>query len=166
MTESALENLLPTGAESRRRTGPADPPPATRRRPGVLVADDEAGVRAVLHVGLEQQGFCLWLAADGHEALHLYWHHREAIDVVLLDVCMPVLDGPQTLAALRELNPQVRCCFMSRELGRYTERGLRDLGAAAVLPKPFRPAEVALVLRQLAGKAGWRPSTSGTHTSK
>jgi CheY-like chemotaxis protein len=47
----------------------------------------------------------VWLAAGGQEALDLYQRHREAIDVVLLDVRMPGLDGPQTLAALRALNP-------------------------------------------------------------
>ena len=67
----------------------------------------------------------------------------------MLDVLMPGLDGPRTLAALQELNPQIRCCFMSGDLGSYTEDRLQSLGAVAVLQKPFRLAEVAEVLRQL-----------------
>ena len=140
--------------------GSARPVLFTRRRPGVLIVDDQPGVRAVLQVGLERQGFCSYVAADGYQAVHLYRHHREVIDVVLLDVCMPGLDGPQTLAALREVNPQVRCCFMSGDLGRHTERALRDLGAAAVLLKPFCLDEVAAALRQLACAAEWGPTAS------
>ena len=138
---------------------PADSPAtscATPRTHGILVADDEWAVRAVLGVALRGKGFALWLASDGHEALDLYRRCRETIDVVLLDVCMPGWDGPQTLAALREVNPQVRCCFMSGDLGRYTEQGLRDLGAAAVLQKPFRVAEIAQALWDLARGADFR----------
>jgi CheY-like chemotaxis protein len=125
---------------------------------GILAVDDEEGVRGMLRFGLGQHGFAVWLAANGHEALQQYWRHRARIDVVLLDVRMPGLDGPQTLAALRQLNPQVRCCFMSGDLGSYTAEGLRHLGAAAVLPKPFRLPEVVQVLRELAARADLSPS--------
>ena len=122
-----------------------------RPRPhGVLIADDEADVRDVLHDRLRQEGFSVWLAADGQEALDLYRNHCATIDVVLLDVRMPGLNGPQTLAALRELTPQIRCCFMSGSFGSYTEERLRDLGAATVFAKPFRLDEVAHVLGNLA----------------
>jgi CheY-like chemotaxis protein len=142
-----------------------EPTRATSGKYGILVADDEEGVRGVLDIGMRQQGFDVWLAADGREALDLYRRHGEAIDVVLLDVRMPGQDGPQTLAALQQLNPRVRCCFMSgdfdcyNEGGRgYTEKKLRDLGAAGVLPKPFRLDEIAQLLWQLASKADLSPS--------
>jgi CheY-like chemotaxis protein len=130
----------------------------TRRPHGVLVVDDEDSVRGVLDIGMRQQGFAVWLAADGREALEVYRRHGGAIDVVLVDVRMPGRDGPQTLAALREVNPEVRCCFMSGDLGGYTEEGLRNLGAAALFRKPFRLAEVSRVLRELAGSADLTPT--------
>ena len=126
---------------------------ATPQTYGILVVDDEWAVRGVLSVVLQGKGFALWLAANGQEALDLYRRHRETIDVVLLDVRMPGQDGPQTLATLQEVNPRVRCCFMSGDLGSYTEGELRDLGAAAVLQKPFRVTEVAHMLWKLAGEA-------------
>jgi len=122
----------------------------TSRTYGILVGDDEWAVRGVLGVGLRGKGFNVWLAANGPEALDLYRRHHETIDVVLLDVRMPGRDGAQTLAALQEVNPRVRCCFMSGDLGPYTDRGLRDLGASAVLQKPFRINEVAQMLWELA----------------
>jgi CheY-like chemotaxis protein len=154
---STLEDLLLL-QQSRLAESP-EIPPAAPRTYGILVADDEPSVRGVLSVTLRQQGFAVWLAADGWEALDLYWQHAPAIDVVMLDVLMPGLDGPQTLAALQELNPQVRCCFMSGHLGDYTEGRLRELGAAIVLPKPFRLDEVTQVLGELAGTACWSPSS-------
>jgi len=137
----------------------------TRRQHGVLIADDEAEVRDVLHDKLQQEGFSVWLAADGQEALDLYRNHCETIDVVLLDVRMPALDGPQTLAALQEITPQVRCCFMSGYLGSYTEENLRDLGAATVFAKPFRLAEVAHVLGELAGRRPWSVAAGRSETA-
>jgi CheY-like chemotaxis protein len=138
---------------------------ATPRQHGILVADDEAGVRGVLEIGMRQHGFDVWLAADGQQALDLYQRHGEAIDVVLLDVRMPGRDGPQTLAALQELNPRVCCCFMSgdfdcfNEQGQcYTEERLRDMGAAAVIPKPFCLDRIGQMLCQLVSKADLSPS--------
>jgi CheY-like chemotaxis protein len=137
-------------------TPAASPPPH-----GVLAVDDEGCVRGLLDVGLRLHGFSVWLAADGREALELYRRHGPSIAVVLMDVRMPGLDGPQTLAALQELNPQVRCCFMSGDFGGYTEEGLRSLGAAVVIPKPFQLDEMARVLRELAGRADRRPPGRG-----
>jgi CheY-like chemotaxis protein len=151
---SNLKTSLPSGTEQGRLVGS----PAAARTYGILVVDDEEGVRGVLNVALRQQGFAVWLAAGGQQTLELYWQHRRAIDVVLMDVRMPGLDGPQTLAALQELTPQIRCCFMSGEVGSYAEQGLRSSSAAAVLQKPFPLAEVARVLWALAAEAEAQPS--------
>jgi two-component system OmpR family response regulator len=124
---------------------------APARAHGVLVADDEADVRDVLHATLRREGFAVWLAAHGHEALSVFRQQRESIDLVLLDVHMPGLDGPQTLVALQEVTPQIRCCFMTGYLDGYTVQGLRHLGARAVFMKPFRPFEVAQALRTMTG---------------
>jgi CheY-like chemotaxis protein len=105
---------------------------------GILVVDDEAAVRALLDAALRQLGSMVWLAANGHEAIELYRQHGPEIGVVLLDVRMPGLDGPQTLSALQQLNAQVRCFFMSGDTGRYTAAELLGLGAVGILSKPFR----------------------------
>jgi CheY-like chemotaxis protein len=129
----------------------------SRPQYGLLVVDDEEGVRGVLDKLMRLQGFVVWLAANGREGLELYRRHRRTIDVVMLDVCMPGLDGPQTLAGLQVLNPQVRFCFMSGDFGRYAEEELRDLGAANVFAKPFHLPEVAQALLDLASKGDSSP---------
>jgi CheY-like chemotaxis protein len=142
---------------------PIDPPvengqtakggPAVQQRSeklGVLVVDDEDFVRIMVQLGLEHNGFDVWLASNGREAIQLYQTHRERIAVVLLDLRMPVMDGPQTLDALRELNPEVRVCIMSGDMGSDGPEGLRQRGAAHVIAKPFRLDRMANVLRLLA----------------
>jgi DNA-binding response OmpR family regulator len=143
MTEPGRREELPAGAL------------AVSRKYGILVVDDQADLRAMLGIALGEEGFAVWLAANGREAFDLYQCHRKMIDVVLLDVNMPDLNGPQTLAALQELDPQICCCFLSADFDSYTEDGLRGLGAAAVLQKPFPLHELALVLWQLVSRAGW-----------
>jgi CheY-like chemotaxis protein len=75
--------------------------------------DDDESMRSLLERGLGQGGFEVFLAKDGPEAVEFYGQQGSGIDLVLLDICMPGLDGPQTLRALRQQHPSVRCCFIS-----------------------------------------------------
>jgi CheY-like chemotaxis protein len=118
--------------------------------PGVLVVDDEPLIQALLRAWLQRQGFEVWLASNGSEAIDLYRLHREAIAVVLLDVRMPGLDGPQTLDALRRLNPEVVACFMSGDTGCHQPAGLLERGARHLFAKPFHLDNLARTLWQLA----------------
>jgi CheY-like chemotaxis protein len=113
------------------------------------VVDDEPLVRRVLQLNLQRRGFTVWLAANGREALELYERHQDRVGVVLLDVLMPELDGPQTLDGLRWLNSQVRCCFMTGDAGLYDEAELRTRGALAVFFKPYSFEDLAGVLAHL-----------------
>ncbi len=145
---ATVERLL--SARRDRTAGALDAPGGVPRGCGILAVDDDDGVRRLLDVGLHQEGLTPWLAADGRAALELYRRHRREIAAVLMDVRMPDLDGPQTLAALREIDPRVRCCFMSGDPGGYTEEGLRALGKAGFVRKPFRLPDVARALREAA----------------
>ncbi len=123
--------------------------PHAATRPGVLLAEDEPVIRDLLGHLLRAKGFAVWSAADGREALDVYGRHRDDIRAVLLDVHMPRLDGPQTLRALRQLDPEVRCCFITGTVGDgEEEEALRALGPTAVLHKPCTPEELADALRQ------------------
>lgn len=126
----------------------------TPRLPAVLVVEDEEAVRKLLDVALRQYGFCVWQAAGGAQAVELYSEHRDAIDLDLLDVRMPGMDGAETLTALRKLDPLVRAAFMSGNTGDYSVEQLLDLGAAHVLPKPFGSLEeLARTLRRVADRS-------------
>jgi CheY-like chemotaxis protein len=130
---------------------PTVPSPAAQ--PGILVVDDEVLVLNLLHTLLRRQGFVVWPAAGGAAAIEIFRREQANIAVVLLDVRMPGLDGPQTLAELRRIRPDVACCFMSGCTAPYTSEDLRALGAAHLFPKPFPVDEIASVLARLARRA-------------
>jgi DNA-binding NtrC family response regulator len=106
-------------------------------------------VRRLVGLGLQAGGFVVWLAADAAAAVELYSRHRDAIDMVLLDVRMPGRDGPQTLAAIQKIDPWVRCCFMTGDPGWFTEEALVTLGAITVFWKPLHLRELAQHLGRL-----------------
>lgn len=131
------------------RTSPRAGTPLPLDAPGILVVEDDELVRIMLRLGLERHGFRVCLAADSAEAIERYREHAPSIAIVLLDVCMPGLDGPQTLAALRRMNADVVACFMSGNTGRYEPDELLRRGARHVFAKPFLLDELARNLHSL-----------------
>ena len=119
---------------------------------GVLVVDDDPAVRLVLKSWLGRKGFEVWTAAHGLEAVDLYRRYQDAIAVVLLDVIMPGMDGPHTLTALQQVNPNVQCCFMTGNPLPHTEKDLLLLGAVRVFRKPFAFTELVDALNRLASR--------------
>src|SRR5262245_7085241 len=83
-----------------------------QRNSRILIADNMGLTLALLRIELEPRGFSVWVATDGAHARDVYRENHELIDLVLLDVELPLLDGPQTLAALQAINPRVLACFM------------------------------------------------------
>ena len=119
-------------------------------RPGILVVDDDQTVLGLLQIVFAGRGFQVWTASTGRSAVELYRQHQEAVSVVLLDVRMPDLDGPQTLAELRRINPGVRASFMSGFTGKYSSEELLALGAECCFEKPFEIHPLCEQLWQLA----------------
>jgi len=118
--------------------------------PGILVVDDDPMLLAMLRIALQRPGFAVWTADSGRAALELFRQYQHQISLVLLDVRMPDLDGPQTLAELQRLRPGLTCCFMSGHTGTYTAQDLRARGALYLFEKPFRLEEITSVLWRLA----------------
>jgi CheY-like chemotaxis protein len=117
----------------------------------VLVVDNHLGVLTMLETVLRHFGLVVLFADAGEAAVEVFRQHAQTVAVVLLEVQMSGLDGPQTLAALRQIDPHVRCCFMSASTGKYTDEELLAMGAAHVFDKPFRSIpELAGTLRKVA----------------
>lgn len=104
----------------------------------ILVADDEKDIRSVLALYLEDAGYQVVEAADGAEALQAL--KTQDIDLCLLDIMMPKLDGYQVLKCVREEN-DVPVIVVSAK-GQDSEKILGlNLGADDYLVKPFNPLE-------------------------
>ncbi|MGV9403256.1 response regulator [Streptomyces sp. NPDC003667] len=123
----------------------------------VLVVDDNKVIRQLIRVNLELEGLEVVTAADGAECLDVV--HRVRPDVVTLDVVMPRLDGLRTAARLRA-DPRTRelpLAIISACTQVEVESGL-DVGVDAFLAKPFEPAELVRLVKQLIER---RPGPSG-----
>ena len=114
--------------------------------PTVLVVDDDAGVQRLLVQMLRRLGYAVLVASGGAAAVEVFEQYRRAVTLVLMDVRMPGMDGPATLAELRRLDPDINCCFVTGDPGRWTAADLRAIGAQAVLEKPFTADELSNVL--------------------
>jgi anti-anti-sigma factor len=126
---------------------------ARQKAGAVLVVDDAEHIRSLLKLVLRHHGFEVLLAATGEDALECYRRTSATVAVVLLDVLLPGWSGPETLAALRRIDPEVCCCFMSGDLGPYTEEELFRLGAAQVFEKPFSLDDVVQTVLDLAERS-------------
>lgn len=115
--------------------------PALRR---VLLVEDDVDIQFVATMALESVGGLTVLACrSGEEAVARFG--EVAPDLVLLDVMMPGMDGPETLAALRRLpgGDGVPVVFMTARVQAYEVARYRELGAANVIAKPFDPMTLA-----------------------
>ena len=118
----------------------------------VLIVDDEPDIRRIAKLGLSRVGGMEVVeAANGAEAL--VRAKADKPDAVLLDVMMPGLDGPSTLARLREdpATSGIPVVFLTAKAIAAELERLKVLGAAGVLTKPFDPMTLARELRALLG---------------
>lgn len=116
----------------------------------VLYVEDDADIRSVAELALaDVGGFCVCLCASGQEALAQI--DDFAPDLVLLDVMMPGMDGPQTLQALKQRpgGLGIPVVFMTARLQPSEIAEYRALGAIGVIPKPFDPMTLAEDIRAL-----------------
>ncbi len=121
-------------------------PPVVQGVPGratILLAEDDDGTRAVVSRILQRLGYTVLLAPDGLQALRLAEVHAGAFDLVLTDVMMPGLTGPQLAARLHAAHPGVPVLFMSG----YPEDALQEVDGFQIetdfVSKPFTSAVLA-----------------------
>ncbi|MFH0520410.1 response regulator [Streptomyces sp. M41] len=115
--------------------------------------DDNKVIRQLIRVNLELEGLEVVTAADGAECLDVV--HQVRPDVITLDVVMPRLDGLRTAARLRS-DPRTRdlpLAIISACTQHEVDSGL-DVGVDAFLAKPFEPAELINLVRELIERKG------------
>lgn len=105
----------------------------------ILVAEDEKDIRRLIKIALEERGYTLYEAKDGIEALQIL--QRESIDMAILDVIMPRLDGFNLIREIRKTShmPVMFLTARGSEMDRVLGLGL---GADDYLVKPFSLAEL------------------------
>jgi two-component system, cell cycle sensor histidine kinase and response regulator CckA len=125
---------------------PRQPTPGADARRGsgtVLLVEDEAAVRSLTRAILERQGFSVVEAASGEAAVRLAATASEPIRLLLTDVIMPGMSGPEAASAIRQSRPGIRILYMSG----YTDDALSHHGVldegTSLLQKPFTSEDLA-----------------------
>ena len=141
--------LLPVAEGEGRPTGEPTvslPPPTGTE--SVLVVEDDPSVRRLAVLGLRSNGYSVLEAADAAEAL-LVAASSAPIDLLVSDVVMPGMRGPELAARFREMRPRARLLLVSGHAD--TNEAFRDGEGTAIplLPKPFTPERLARKVREV-----------------
>jgi signal transduction histidine kinase/ActR/RegA family two-component response regulator len=115
----------------------------------ILVVEDEEMVRRIARRALEEFGYEVVEASDGQAALDLLERLPEPPDLILCDIVMPGLSGPELGAALAERAPGVRLLYMSGYPGSDVKLRQLVLPSAPFIQKPFGAADLAAKVRTL-----------------
>jgi len=110
----------------------------------ILIADDEQAIRELVGDALTSCGYKILTAEDGQEALRLFAQHQAEVRLVIIDRDMPVLDGLQTVTALRKQQPNLPVVLASDE----TVTDMPTLANVIRLSKPFSLDELLTVVSQ------------------
>jgi two-component system, OmpR family, KDP operon response regulator KdpE len=127
----------------------------------ILIVDDDAGLRELVRLNLEHEGFAVKQVADGFACLETLREQRP--DLVVLDVMMPGMDGWETCRRLREFSQVPVLMLTARVQSQDIVTGLES-GADDYLLKPFNIDEFVARVRALLRRipASYRPLTAGS----
>lgn len=138
---------LPAAAES---DGAEPTLHLTRTATGtVLVVDDEPLVLELAGMVLKEAGFRVHLVGEGKSAVELYRERGNEIDLVVLDLIMPGMDGAKVFQAIREMNPKARVVLVSGYGVNGATSELMAGGMAAFIQKPYSPNELCDVVGEV-----------------
>jgi PAS domain S-box-containing protein len=127
-------------------------PPAATTAGGhetLLVVEDEDGVREAMTEYLRRRGYNVLAAGNGADALHLAGNFEGAIDLLVTDVVMPAMGGPELARALAARRPETRVLYVSGFTGSVLAEQLELDGATAFLEKPFTWEAFARKVREV-----------------
>src|SRR5690554_6269269 len=125
---------------------------------GVLIIDDEVEIRELLEYNLQKNGFSTFMAANGKEGLDTLEENKHKIDLVLLDVMMPVMDGIEVCEMIRK-EPKyddVLICFLTARNEDYSQVAGLDAGADDYISKPLKPKVLISRINALLRRNGSR----------
>jgi signal transduction histidine kinase/CheY-like chemotaxis protein len=140
---------LPAVESDGRRDERAESGEPARGSETILLVEDENALRELTQEILQRRGYTVLPACDATQALQIARDNAGRIDLVLTDVIMPGITGPQLVEQLRHEQPDLPALFMS---GYTSDTVLRDdvaTGEAHFLQKPFSAAVLAAKLRQV-----------------
>ena len=114
----------------------------------ILVVDDEDMIRTIAAQILKTAGYRVQTCADGQEAVELYARDHGSIDLVIMDMVMPKVDGREAFNRMRKIEPRVKMLLSSGFSEDGDAQAILEDGALGFIQKPYRSAELLLRVQQ------------------
>lgn len=112
----------------------------------VMVVDDEAAIREIIKVTLENNGYRVITANDGTEAVAAMAGSKRRVNAAMIDLMMPFMDGFATIRALQKLEPSLAVVAISGLLDQSRIGQLSEMGRVKFLAKPFTTEQILTLL--------------------
>ncbi|MEM6752123.1 MAG: PAS domain S-box protein [Cyanobacteria bacterium P01_C01_bin.38] len=102
----------------------------------ILIVDDEPAIRKITKSSLEAYNYRVLTASNGIEAIKIYTKYQQEINLILLDMMMPEMDGETTIEVLQKINGKVKIVAISGLISNYDSASERSLNVKAFMSKP------------------------------
>gem|GEM_PF-1028047 len=142
--------LFPAAPLGEVPVGPLPPSAVAVPRGGhILLVDDEPHILAYIGEMIQSLGFVVLPAGNGQEALRIFEKNHRGIDLVILDMCLPVMDGREIFERLQVIDPRVKIIIASGYGLNAESESILAQGPHVLLSKPFTRDELAQALVKL-----------------
>jgi CheY-like chemotaxis protein len=158
--EKALINPDLTSLDERK-----DAPTLKKRKPWILVVDDEQVTLGLLGRILTEAGYDVSAAQSGFECLEHFRPRPYQFDLVILDLTMPFMDGEETFHRLREIRPNIPIVLCTGFIQQERLQGLLARGLAGFLRKPVAPDEIIGHIRRILASVRYSRDTVDPSTA-
>jgi len=115
----------------------------------ILLVDDEEMIISVNTEILEMLGYGVCAVRSGEEAIEMYRSRKDKIDIIILDMVMPGMNGKETFELLRKINPQIPIILSSGYSITDQASKIMDQGCSAFIQKPFSTSDLSKKLRDV-----------------
>jgi CheY-like chemotaxis protein len=112
----------------------------------IMVVEDETSIRRLLGTTLRRHGYQVLEAATGQEAIDRFGEHRDAVNLLITDIRMPQMTGPELIATLRASKPDLKVLCIS---GCVATVPAELVAEVSVLQKPFSRQELIAAVGQI-----------------
>jgi len=118
----------------------------------ILIVDDEKPILILMRTILETFGYRVITGSNGAEGEQAFIRHADEINAVITDMVMPVMDGPEMIAALKQLRPDLKVIAVSGMTTEASIAKITRLGVAGIIAKPFTATTILQALRDVLGE--------------
>lgn len=115
----------------------------------ILLVDDEASVLEITRQTLEAYGYAVLTATDGADAVAVFVSNQDAIDLVVTDIVMPLMDGVAVVESIHKISPETKFIAVSGVGANSVEKNLERLGVKIILHKPYTSSMLLQAVQKL-----------------